>query len=121
MIDRLRRRLTAGEPLFPLVILFGLACVHELDVTVFCLLTPDIRNYFHLKTEGIFSIVSIVVILGLLGGVLIGYYADRFSRVKIATAGAIIWSLFTLVSGIAPTIAFLIGFRAATGVGRAVN
>jgi branched-chain amino acid transport system ATP-binding protein len=103
------------------VILFGLACVHELDSTVFGLLTPDIRNAFHLKTEGIFSVISLVVVIGLLGGVLIGYYADRFSRVKIATGGAIIWALFTLASGFAPGIAWLIAFRASTGIGRAVN
>jgi branched-chain amino acid transport system ATP-binding protein len=119
--DRLRERVTAGAPLFPLVILFGLVCVDEFDRTAFGLLTPDIRDYFHLHTEGIFAVVSLVAVLALIGTLPIGYFADRVSRSKLAIAGAIVWGLFTLLSGLAPGIVLLILFRAATGTGRAVN
>jgi len=119
--DRIRGRLTAGLPLFPLVILFGLVCVDEFDRTAFALLTPDIRDYFHLRTEGIFVVISLAAIIALVGTLPIGYYADRVSRVRLAIAGAIVWGLFTLLSGLAPGIVVLILFRSATGIGRAVN
>src|SRR5438132_11792558 len=96
--DRLRDRITAGAPLFPLFILFGLICVDEFDRTAFGLLTPDIRNYFHLRTEGIFTVVALVGILGLVGSLPIGHLADRYSRATLATGGAIVWGLFTLLS-----------------------
>lgn len=119
--DRLRERITQGAPLFPLAILFGLNAVDELDRSAFGVLIPDIRDYFHLKTEGIFIVVSIVALFALLAGVFVGYFADRFSRTKIAIGGAALWGVFTFASGLAPGIAVLILFRTATGLGRAVN
>jgi ABC-type branched-subunit amino acid transport system ATPase component/MFS family permease len=119
--DRLRQRLTLGAPLLPLGILFGLNAVDELDRTAFGVLIPEIRDAFHLGTDGIFAVVSLVSFFALIGQVLIGYYADRLSRVRIALLGAVVWGTTTLLSGLAPTIAFLVIFRSATGIGRAVN
>jgi ABC-type branched-subunit amino acid transport system ATPase component/MFS family permease len=119
--DKLRERITLGAPLFPLVILFGLNAVDELDRSAFGVLIPDIRDAFHLKTEGIFGVVSLVAIFALICSVLVGYYADRYPRTKIAIAGALVWGVFTFTSGLAPTIAVLILFRVGTGFGRAVN
>jgi ABC-type branched-subunit amino acid transport system ATPase component/MFS family permease len=118
--DRLRERVTMGYPLFPLLVLFGLNAVDELDRSAFGVLTPDIRDYFHLKTQGIFAVISLISLFALVAGVLIGYYADRISRVRLAIGGAIVWGLFTMATGLAPGIAFFIVFRSATGIGRAV-
>jgi ABC-type branched-subunit amino acid transport system ATPase component/MFS family permease len=119
--ERLRGRITQGAPLFPLVVLFGLNAVDELDRSAFGVLTPDIRDYFHLRTQGIFTIVSIIALFALVGQVFVGYYADRFSRARIALGGAAVWGVFTLLTGIAPGIALFIVFRSLTGIGRAVN
>jgi branched-chain amino acid transport system ATP-binding protein len=121
LTERLRTRITGGAPLLPLGILFGLNAVDELDRTAFGVLVPEIRDAFHLGNAGIFTVVSLVGLFALLGQVLIGYYADRFSRVRIALLGAAVWGTSTLLSGLAPTIALLVVFRSATGIGRAVN
>jgi branched-chain amino acid transport system ATP-binding protein len=119
--ERLRARITEGAPLFPLAILFGLNAVDELDRTAFAILTPEIRDAFGLRNEGILAVISVVTILALVGQFLIGYYADRFSRVRLAIAGAAIWCLFTFGTGLAPVIGVLILMRALTATGRAVN
>jgi ABC-type branched-subunit amino acid transport system ATPase component/MFS family permease len=121
MIEKLRQRITGGAPLLPLGILFGLNAVDELDRTVFGVLVPEIRDAFDMNTAEIFSIISLVTILALIGEVLIGYYADRMSRVKIGLLGAGLWGGATLLSGLAPSVAFLVIFRSATAIGRAVN
>ena len=119
--QRLRERITGGAPLMPLAILFGLNAVDELDRTAFAILTPEIRDAFGLRNEGILGVISLVFILALVGQVLIGYYADRFSRTRLATAGAAVWCLFTLGTGLAPVIGVLILMRAFSATGRAVN
>jgi branched-chain amino acid transport system ATP-binding protein len=119
--QRLRERITGGAPLLPLAILFGLNAVDELDRTAFAILTPEIRDAFGLRNEGILGVISLVTILALMGQVLIGYYADRFSRVRLAIVGAAVWCLFTLGTGLAPVIGVLILMRAFSATGRAVN
>ena len=80
------REITAGYAAYPLIILFGLNAVDELDRTVFGVLGPEIRDHFGLDNEGVLAVVSLVAVAALGGQVLIGYYADRFSRVRIAAS-----------------------------------
>ena len=121
LAQRLRERITGGAPLMPLAILFGLNAVDELDRTAFAILTPEIRDAFGLENEGILGVISLVFILALLGQVLIGYYADRFSRTRLAIVGAAVWCIFTLGTGLAPVIGVLVLMRAFSATGRAVN
>ncbi|MDP9335880.1 MAG: hypothetical protein M3Q30_21590, partial [Actinomycetota bacterium] len=49
--------ITAGYALYPLVVLFALNALDELDRDVFGVLAPDIRDHFHLSNQGFLSIV----------------------------------------------------------------
>jgi ABC-type branched-subunit amino acid transport system ATPase component/sugar phosphate permease len=120
----MRQRLlaiTGGAPVFPLAILFALNLVDELDRSAFGILTPEIRDDFHLDNAGILGIVALVSIAALAGQTIIGFYADRMSRVKIALVGAATWGLFTLGTGAVPVVGLLILVRCFTALGRAVN
>ncbi|HUF33588.1 MAG TPA: MFS transporter [Acidimicrobiales bacterium] len=114
-------RVTKGAAIGPLLILFGLNAVDELDRSAFGVLVPNIRDHFELDNEGILSVIALVSFVALGGQVFIGYYADRFSRIKIASAGAATWGFFTLLTGIVPTVVLLVVARSFTGIGRAVN
>jgi MFS family permease len=114
-------RVTGGAVATPLLLLFGLNAMEQLDTSVFNILTPNIRDAFHLKNEGILAVIGIVAVVALGSQVLVGYYADRYSRVRIATIGALVWALFTILTGLAPGIVVLIVARSLSGVGRAVN
>jgi branched-chain amino acid transport system ATP-binding protein len=110
-----------GAPTLPLWILFGLNAVDELDRSAFGVLTPTIRDHFGLDNQGILTVVSLVALIALGSQLLFGFYADRVSRVRMATLGALVWATFTLFTGLAPTVVLLLAARAATGLGRAVN
>ncbi len=113
--------ITGGAPAAPLLLLFGLNAVDELDRSAFGVLVPEIRDAFELDNEGIFTVIALVAVAALAGQVLIGYFADRFSRVRIAVLGASTWGAFTLFTGLVPAVALLVVVRAFTAVGRAVN
>ena len=120
--DRLDvRRITDGAPTLPLWILFGLNAVDELDRSVYAILSPDIRDHFHLTLAKLSSITSLVVLVAYLSQPLIGYIADRRRRTRIAIGGAAVWGGFTFLTGIAPNVGLLTLTRMATGMGRAVN
>lgn len=53
-------------------------------------------------------------------GIPMGRLADRYSRRKMIVSGLFIWSLMTLVSGFATSIAVLIGARVVVGVSQAM-
>ena len=51
--------ITAGYALYPLLILFGLNAVDELDRTVFGVLGPEIRDAFGLTNQGYLSLIAL--------------------------------------------------------------
>ena len=112
---------TGGAALYPLMVLFGLNMVDELDRSAFGVLTPEIRDHFGLGTGGILTVISLSLVAALLLGVPIGFFADRFKRVPIAVVGACLWCFFSVLTGLAPVIWVLGVARAGSGLGRAVN
>ena len=109
-----------GTPVFPLVVLFGLNAVDELDRSAFSVLLPDIRDHFGLSDAGALAIVSVTTIAVLLIEVPLSFYCDRANRVRIATTGAAIWALFSIGTGAAISVGMLVAMRIGAGGGRAV-
>ena len=114
-------RITAGAPTLPLIVLFGLNAVDELDRTAFTVLTPEIRDAFGLSNQGILSLVTAFAVVVLFLSLPIAHLADRHSRVRMATGGAAAWAGFSVLTGLAPTIAVLLLARMGSGLGKAVN
>jgi branched-chain amino acid transport system ATP-binding protein len=114
---------TLGAPVYPLVVLFGLNAVDELDRAAFSVLLPDIRDHFDLSDAGALRLVSLTTIAVLLIEVPLSFYCDRGNRVRIATIGAAVWALFSVGTGAAVlvgSIGMLIAMRVGAGTGRAV-
>ena len=117
---RLTLGLTEGQSLFPLVVLFGLNAVDELDKTAFNVLAPEIRRSFGLGISGILGLVAVIELVAILLGLPLAYWADRRSRVRMAAGGATLWGSFSLATGLAPSVGLLALARAGAGMGRAV-
>lgn len=115
------KRALHGLPVFPLAVLFGLNAADELDRTAFGLLLPEIRRAFGLNLAGITALSAAVIPAGLLFGLPVAYLADRRRRVPIAFAGATVWMVFTVLTGLAPSVVALAAARIGAGLGRAVN
>src|SRR5690349_7184142 len=114
------RDLTGDEPIYPLLILFGLNAADELDRTAFAVLLPNIQEAFGLDLSGILTVVALVALCGLLLQIPIAHFADRAPRVRLALIGASIWALFSVGTGLAVTIVMLGLMRTGSGVGKAV-
>lgn len=111
---------TMGAPAFPLMVLFGLNAVDELDRTAFAVLLPDIRDHFGLSDSQALLLVAVSTIAVIFIEVPLSFYCDRRNRVRIATTGAALWALFSLGTGLAVSVTMLLAMRIGAGGGRAV-
>lgn len=112
--------ITLGAPVLPLAVLFGLNAVDELDRTAFAVLLPDIRDHFGLSNAAALGLVAATTIAVVLIEVPLAFYADRRNRVRIATAGAAVWALFSAGTGLAVSVMMLAVTRVGAGAGKAV-
>src|SRR5688572_22425775 len=110
-----------GAPIGPLLILFALNAVDELDRTAFGVLLPEIRDEFGLGLTGVTALTAAVIPAGLLFALPMARLADRGRRTSVAFAGAATWGLFSVLTGLAPTLLLLGITRIGSGLGRAVN
>jgi ABC-type branched-subunit amino acid transport system ATPase component/predicted MFS family arabinose efflux permease len=113
--------ITGGAALFPLVVLFGLNAVDELDRTAFGVLLPNIRDDFGLNTQGILTVVSLSFVAALILALPIGFWADRYNRVNIVILAGVLWGTFSVLTGLAVSVVMLALVRAGSGLGRAFN
>ncbi len=112
--------ITGGGPVYPLLILFGLNAVDELDRTAFGILLPEIRDAFGLDLQGALSVIALVAAVALCLQVPIAHYADRAPRVRLAMIGATAWALFSFGTGLSFSVWFLVVMRSGSGIGKAV-
>ncbi|MDZ7673476.1 MAG: MFS transporter [Acidimicrobiales bacterium] len=117
---RYLRDITGGEAAFPILVLFGLNAVDELDRTIFGVLGPEIRDAFGLSNQGFLSLIAVTLLASLLVEVPLAYWADRLPRARIAVLGAGVWAVFGLLTGLAASLLVLVVARTGAGLGRAV-
>ncbi len=114
------RGICGGEAAFPLVVLFGLNAVDELDRTAFGILLPNIRDEFNLDNTGALTLVALASIAALALQVPIAQYADRSKRVPLAVVGALVWATFSGLTGLATGVVMLTIARSGSSLGKAV-
>jgi ABC-type branched-subunit amino acid transport system ATPase component/predicted MFS family arabinose efflux permease len=108
-----------GAPAYPLVVLFGLNAVDELDRTAFGVLLPEIREEFGLSIQGVLTLIGVVSLGALALQVPIAALADRTKRVRLAWIGAAAWAFFSFMTGLAATIWLLAIARSGSAIGKA--
>ncbi len=114
------RGVCGGEAAFPLVVLFGLNAVDELDRTAFGILLPNIRDEFNLDNTKVLGLVALSSIAALALQVPIAQYADRSKRVPLAIIGALVWATFSGMTGLATGVVMLTIARSGSSLGKAV-
>jgi ABC-type branched-subunit amino acid transport system ATPase component/predicted MFS family arabinose efflux permease len=112
--------ITGGAAVYPLLVLFALNAVDELDRTAFGILLPEIRDEFGLDLQGALSLIGLIGGIALILQVPIAHYADRAPRVRLALVGAAAWAMFSIGTGVAWTVWFLVVMRSGSGIGKAV-
>ncbi len=114
------RGVCGGEAAFPLIVLFGLNAVDELDRTAFGILLPNIRDEFNLDNTKVLGLVALSSIAALALQVPIAQYADRSKRVPLAVMGALVWAVFSGMTGLATGVIMLTIARSGSSLGKAV-
>ncbi|MGH2812314.1 MAG: MFS transporter, partial [Actinomycetota bacterium] len=109
------------QPLFPLVILFALNAVDELDRIAFFTLAPEIRDHFGLSATGFGLIAGFSQVLILVGGLPLGFIGDRFKRTRLVLGAAALWATMSLLMGVAWALWVVVVARIGSGLGRVSN
>ncbi len=114
------RGLCGGEAAFPLMILFALNAVDELDRAAFGVLLPNIRESFGIDIQTTLGIVALSGVAALALQVPIAQYADRSNRVPLLVIGALAWGFFSGMTGLAVGLILLTVARSGSALGKAV-
>jgi branched-chain amino acid transport system ATP-binding protein len=109
-----------GEAAFPLIVLFGLNAVDELDRTAFGILLPEIREEFGIDIQTALSLVALSAVAALALQVPIAQYADKTNRIPLVVFGAITWGFFSGMTGLATGLILLTIARSGSALGKAV-
>jgi ABC-type branched-subunit amino acid transport system ATPase component/MFS family permease len=115
------RDVCGGQWAFPLVVLFGLNAVDELDRAAFGILLPEIQESFGLDLGALLGLVALSSVGALLLQVPIAQFADRHNRVPLAIGGALVWACFSGMTGLATTLVVLTIARSGSSIGKGVN
>ncbi len=113
-------KLGAGASLFPLGVLFGIELLDQATQSAFNVLTPNIRDAFHLTNAGILLIVAIAGAAALACTLPIAVLADRTNRVRIALVGALVGAAFSIGLGVAQGVVVATIMLVGISMGQAV-
>ena len=113
-------KLGGGASLFPLGVLFGIELLDQATQSAFNVLTPNIRDAFHLTNAGILLIVAIAGAAALACTLPIAVLADRTNRVRIALVGALVGAAFSIGLGVAQGVVIATIMLVGVSMGQAV-
>lgn len=108
-----------GSPWYAIIILFAINTVNFFDRLVIGAVGEPIRKEFELGDASLGLLSTAFVLIYAVAGIPLGRMADRFSRVKILAGGVLVWSGFTIASGLARAYWQIFLFRIGVGVGEA--
>jgi MFS transporter, Spinster family, sphingosine-1-phosphate transporter len=112
----MKRQLSPGWLLF---ILTGLNLFNYLDRYILSAVALPLQKELQISDGQVGRIVTTFMLGYFITSPLFGYLGDRSSRKWLIAAGIFIWSLGTVLTGLAATFAWLLAFRVLVGVGEA--
>ena len=90
-----------------------------IDRMIPAVVLEDIRKAYALSDLALGLLVSAFTVVFALSGLPLGRLADRWIRKYVLAGGAMLWSLFTLLSGVAPNFGSFLIARLGVGIGEA--
>ena len=127
MSNPIKRRLDEARgdaPALPLVALFLLNLVDEIDQVAFGIVAPEIRDTFDVSETTITTMAAVAGALVIMLAVPVGFLADRGKRLRLVRFAAIAWGSMTILTGLSGFIGalgLLFIARFGAGLGRVMN
>ena len=115
---------TGDASRLPLLVLFLLNMVDELDQVTYGVLAPNIRDTFDVSESAIVSVGALSAALVIMLVVPVGFHADRRNRVHMVSLAALAWGSMTLLTGLSGFLGafgLLVLARFGAGIGRVMN
>lgn len=108
-----------GYARWALAVMVGINFLNYLDRYVPTAVSPILQKEFHLTDFALGALASAFLIVYAICALPFGYWADRGVRKIVIGTGVTIWSLATLLTGLATNYVHLFLTRAVVGVGEA--
>jgi MFS family permease len=111
-------------PALPLVALFLLNLVDEIDQVAFGIVAPDIRDTFDVSETTLTSLAAIAGAIVIMLAVPVGFLADRGNRLRLVRFAALAWGSMTILTGLSGfvgALGLLFIARFGAGLGRVMN
>jgi MFS family permease len=107
------------SPSWTLAILSGLNLFNYLDRYVLSAVLSPLQNELHINDGDAGRIMTAFMIGYFVTSPFFGYLGDRFPRKWLIAGGIFVWSLGTVLTGFAGTLAVLLSYRVLVGLGEA--
>ena len=104
---------------YALALLLGVNLLNYIDRQVLFAVFPLIKADLGLSDTALGFLGSSFMICYMVSAPLLGWLGDRLSRVRLAAAGLLVWSLATALAGFAGTYRTLLAARTCVGIGEA--
>ncbi len=102
-----------------LALLTGLNLLNYIDRYVLAGVQPLVQSAFHVTDEQVGGLTFAFFITYMLASPVTGWLGDRYPRKPLIVAGALVWSLLTLATGLVHTFSELYWRHALVGIGEA--
>ena len=111
------KRMTGGADPKPFVVLTLIAALTEVDLRMFGVLGPEIKDYFGIDLTTVGGLISTAGVLSLLLALPVGFLIDRTRRTWLAAFGAFASGGFVVFTGVAPSLVLLGAARVGDSLG----
>jgi MFS family permease len=111
--------ITKGQAYRALALLFGVNFLNYIDRYVIAAVAPLIQRDFLLSDTQVGFIGSMFIVAYMLASPFSGFLGDRWPRRWLVGGGVLVWSLATVLSGMATSYEHLLVARSVIGVGEA--
>ncbi|MGI9603700.1 MAG: MFS transporter [Acidimicrobiales bacterium] len=103
----------------PLMLIFAVTATALMSNSLITAITPDIIDHFDLSDGQVGVLVASASLAGIVVAPLIGFLADRHGRRRVLLPCLVIYGVFSLLGGLAPTFELLLAARFLQGLGSA--
>jgi MFS family permease len=110
---------TRRAALWALTVLTGINLINYLDRYVVSAIAPDLKRAMSLTDTQLGWLLPAFMLVYMIAAPAFGAWGDRGSRTRPIALGVLLWSVATVVSGLARTFPQLLAGRAIVGIGEA--